>query len=294
MHKTYNNLIIGKYGKNYFGSYVINVLHSNLDKDTIDNNTLNILYENFLNSINKLIKYEDSLDSNVFKKDTLFISLKSEINNISHNKKKFNLEEKKKTLIELLNNEQQNSYTFYKTIANYLINLEIEITDFRVIRRINKTCNESFPFPNSTFKEIYSKYEQVISSDNNDNTNNISYKSFDDSSFKYAIKKEFPVFVIDEDNKKTHHVIDIHYIKSFSFSSFINNAEEVYNKTINAFKMGDESLFPKSTDNLKFHVRPKAINSEDTFEFTNGNFITKRTFWANKNTVEKIINEKLK
>ena len=31
----------------------------------------------------------------------------------------------------------------------------------------------------------------------------------------------------------------------------------------------------------------------DTFEFTNGEQITKRTFWANKSIVDEIINKKL-
>lgn len=35
-----------------------------------------------------------------------------------------------------------------------------------------------------------------------------------------------------------------------------------------------------------FHVRTKAVNAEDTFEFSNGKQITKRTFWANKNTLD--------
>ena len=49
--------------------------------------------------------------------------------------------------------------------------------------------------------------------------------------------------------------------------------------------------FPKASLNKKFHIRPKAINSNDTFEFTNGELITKRTFWANKDTVDEIINK---
>lgn len=49
-----------------------------------------------------------------------------------------------------------------------------------------------------------------------------------------------------------------------------------------AFKTGDEAMFPKMGAGLKFHVRPKAINGDDTFEFTNGAQITKRSFWANQ------------
>lgn len=42
-------------------------------------------------------------------------------------------------------------------------------------------------------------------------------------------------------------------------------------------------------DDAGFHVRPKAKNADDTFEFTNGNQITKRTFWANKKLINTIL-----
>lgn len=37
----------------------------------------------------------------------------------------------------------------------------------------------------------------------------------------------------------------------------------------------------------------KEVNAEDTFEFSNGEFITKRTFWANKKNVYELIESKL-
>ena len=63
----------------------------------------------------------------------------------------------------------------------------------------------------------------------------------------------------------------------------------VYNETVEAFEKGDDNLFPKSSEKKGFHVRPKAANSEDTFEFTNGLQITKRTFWANRETINELI-----
>ena len=45
---------------------------------------------------------------------------------------------------------------------------------------------------------------------------------------------------------------------------------------------------------MGFHVRPKAANGEDTFQFTNGDHITKRTFWANKETVDELIDKRLR
>ena len=44
---------------------------------------------------------------------------------------------------------------------------------------------------------------------------------------------------------------------------------------------------------MVFHIRPKAANMADFFEFTNGKQITKRTFWANKSTLNELIGEVL-
>lgn len=49
---------------------------------------------------------------------------------------------------------------------------------------------------------------------------------------------------------------------------------------------------PKVKDNISFHIRPKAVNASDTFEFTDGTFQTKRTFWANRTLIQEIIDSK--
>ena len=86
-------------------------------------------------------------------------------------------------------------------------------------------------------------------------------------------------------------VNDIFYLPEFTFEEYDASAKEVYESTIKAFEDGDENEFIKMGDGKDFHIRPKAVNSEDTFEFTNGRYITKRTFWANKTTVEKLISD---
>ncbi|MEG1060359.1 MAG: hypothetical protein RSE43_02275 [Oscillospiraceae bacterium] len=115
--------------------------------------------------------------------------------------------------------------------------------------------------------------------------------TFEKSLFLKEIKKIYPVFIVDKSSSNT--VEKIRYVDSFSFANYETEAEQVFNQTLEAFVEGDESKFPKSGSNLGFHIRPKAINGEDTFEFTNGNHITKRTFWANKDTVEAILEDKL-
>ena len=103
--------------------------------------------------------------------------------------------------------------------------------------------------------------------------------------------KKFPLFVLDnelkEDNGKE--IVQVHFIEKFTFKKYIEDGRNVFEKTIEAFQEGDETLFPKVSQKLNFHVRPKAINASDTFEFSNGNNITKRTFWANKDLINELI-----
>ena len=139
-----------------------------------------------------------------------------------------------------------------KVIAKFLKDENIGLSYFRVVRVLNEKCKEAFPFPNSCFTEISDIYIN--------NKNIINNLDFESSKFYKEINKSFPIFVV-----------------------------EVNDKTLEAFDKGDELLFPKSSEGLSFHVRPKAANSNDTFEFSNGNQITKRTFWANKSTVEGLI-----
>ena len=77
--------------------------------------------------------------------------------------------------------------------------------------------------------------------------------------------------------------------KEFSFDRFSEDAKIAYNQTIDGFKKGDYNLFPKVSDGLKFHIRPKAMNADDQFMFSSGEFITKRTFWANRETVYEVL-----
>lgn len=95
----------------------------------------------------------------------------------------------------------------------------------------------------------------------------------------------------NQDSKRT--IEKIRFIPEFSFKDYEDDAKVVYDLTIKAFEEGKEEEFPKMKDALSFHVRPKAVNGEDTFEFTNGKQITKRTFWANKKTIDGIIEKKI-
>lgn len=301
--KDKSAVTIGKYGRNYFGSYVIRMFEKSGDDACLDDASLSIAYERFVKDL------KDASDTSgieislgTFKQDNL-----SE--KVSHAQDDYQTEKQtvkpifpqtvSEDLCKLLNQDGQSSYSFSKTIADYLLEHGISIDYFRVISRTGNKCKEAFPFPNSTFMEIMDCFqvEDPNSADALDESEKGKIPktiSYSDSAFAKAIERVFPVFVVDKDDVTLKHKVSrISLIKEFSFKKFEADAEKVFDRTFSAFRAGDESMFPRSSDGCRFHVRPKAINAEDTFQFTNGNLITKRTFWANKDTVDFLIDEAL-
>lgn len=294
-HSDEESVVIGKYGRNYFGSYVVNALEGSIEGEYLDDAHFTILYESFLKDM-KLAKdiSEYPINLGAFKKDELS-SVLFEIQMKHQGEKERGgivyPERMEEELQELLNKDGQNVYSFSKTIADYLIANNVVIDYFRVISRTEKKCKEAFPFPNATFTEIVDSFEMEKDSVE---ISGKKAKVFEESIFSKAIRRTFPVFVIDKNESISKNTVSkVHFIQEFSFIEFEAEAKRVYDQTIEAFKNGDENAFPKSGGKLYFHIRPKAVNAEDTFQFTNGNYITKRTFWANKNTVEAIINKVL-
>lgn len=292
---------IGKYGRNYFGSYVIHTIKSSDNGSGLDDAFLSIAYERFV----KDLKYISEIDGieltlSAFKQDNLaekVFGAQDKYKNESCPVKPNYPETITTDLRERLNQDEQNAYSFSKTITDYLLEHNIEIDYFRVISRTGKKCKEAFPFPNSTFMEISDHFSveeshDIEGSDEKDSSKVLDEIHYCESAFAKAIERTFPVFVIEKDDKDyKHKVSQIFLIEEFSFKNFKEDAEKVFNQTLLAFQSGDESKFPRSSDGCGFHVRPKAVNAEDTFRFTNGNLITKRTFWANKGTVEQLIDE---
>ena len=178
-------------------------------------------------------------------------------------------------------------YAYAKEIEDFFKQEGQDIPYFRVIKRYSNKKQqffpkEAFPFANATFSELYQKDRNVIKD---------GYIKYENSLFSKDINKKIPVFVLDfiENKSGKKDICSITFIKDFSFVSENAKAEMVYNETVEAFEKGDDNLFPKSSEKKGFHVRPKAANSEDTFEFTNGLQITKRTFWANRETINELI-----
>ena len=182
------------------------------------------------------------------------------------------------------NENKENNYNLSSLITRFFENEKISIGEFRTIG-VKKEVDgwmpiEAYPFPGSTFSQIYT---------NVDYYNNTSFLQYENSLLSKEITKEFSVFVIEKDDSKN--IENIYFINNFSFRNHITNAKIVFDRTIKAFREGNEDEFVKSSENLSFHIRPKAKNADDTFEFSNGKEITKRTFWANRNLIKEMLSE---
>lgn len=268
-----------KYGKNYFESFI---LISN--KEPLDDDSLILAFGEFLKIFRNM---ERNVSDKTFKQDSLFEKYQENLKKYQKNSEKYQekslvSKELKDELKACLNNKVDSKYKTRKIIVDYLNEKGINIPYFRVIAYTDGKPREAYPFPNTTFSELYKKGEEE------------EYLEYRDSLFCKEIHRKFPVFVIDwrEDVKEGKRIVnDIFYLPEFTFEEYDASAKEVYESTIKAFEDGDENEFIKMGDGKDFHIRPKAVNSEDTFEFTNGRYITKRTFWANKTTVEKLISD---
>lgn len=275
-----------KYGKIYFEAYALCER-----KQELDDSYLLILFEKYLNDFMKL---ETNVEMRTFKSDELFVKYsKKKQENLENMKDSLGLDFDKldcEEMVDYLNEKSGSNYAVQKTIMTYLNQKKRTLEYFRVIARSyneegekKSLVKEAFPFPTSTFSELYQ-----------DKTGESSYKPFDDSKFSDEVSKKVPVFVIDwGEGEKGRLAKKIHYIPEFSLGKYKKEAKEIYDETVKAFEDGDESEFPKASSDKGFHIRPKAANAKDTFEFTNGKQITKRTFWANKSTMNSLLDEYL-
>lgn len=150
-----------------------------------------------------------------------------------------------------------------------MIEENIHLDNLRTITVANGKVKEAFPFDSSTFFEISNKLnitkEEVL---------------FENSKFEKELSKPIHLFIFTEN--------DIFY-QEIDFKGYLENAEFVFNETVDAFKTADEEKFPKSSLEKDFHIRPKAANSDDVMLLSEGIQITKRTFWANRGTMNEII-----
>ena len=269
---------ICKYGRNYFESYVILRMPENTDDDELSN-----LFVEFIKDAKKAPRDKTMSE---FKKDDLFLEIKEvyreEVGTALKGKKKTEIiKEKLPLLCEYINNNKVSKYNMSSIITRFFENEDIPLDKFRVVN-LRKTKDgyapaEAFPFSSGTFSELYI---------NKDYSKEVKIKEFEESKFWDEIKNDFSIFVIVNDESTIKKIV---YLNDISFRDYKEEAKIVYDKTANAFREGNEEDFTKASDNLGFHIRPKAQNADDTFEFSNGKEITKRTFWANKNLIKQIL-----
>ncbi|MGL4697373.1 AIPR family protein [Enterococcus larvae] len=267
-----NHIEIDSYGKNYFQSFALR--ESSKAQEDIDSDLLLILYKDFIDIFNS-----KDLNVGTFKKDDLFNEYLEGKLIFREKYKELNEQIILSDLSNFLNNNINNKYSVKNTILKYFESNSISVEYFRVVPIKNGRVKEAFPLPNSTFNELYQWEGYPVGEE---------YKEFADSKLCKELNRVYPIFIIywSEDNEN---IEKVQLISDFSFNVFLKQAKEVYNKTVKAFKEGNKSLFPKISDDLHFHIRPKAMNSKDMFEFSDGEWITKRTFWANASTIEEII-----
>nr|WP_315527143.1 hypothetical protein [Carnobacterium maltaromaticum] len=275
---------LNRNGKYYFKAYCKKlIVLSDFETQTDYTSFFQFYFEKFLNTFINLSP-NDIISSNTLKKDNLFeiFLLESETKTGEmYEKTKIDINELKKYMIEHKESSTAKS-NHSNLIKSYLRDSETNNILFRTITFLGENPTEYFPFSSNTFKEFYSMetYPECYSEDQ------LQF-SYEDSYLKKAIEEKFNLFVITIDKDKN--IIDLELFEDISFIKYTEKAKIVFNKTLEAFKSGDADLFIKPSDQLSFHIRPKALNSQDTFAFTNGDQEIKRTFWANKETISDLI-----
>lgn len=225
----------------------------------------------------EVVKKDDIIDSNYFKgrdKD-VFEKIKEVISKEIEEKPQGNIKFDK-----VLREEMQEKYFANKTgeaknknyrfINEYLKTKEIVLENMRTIVVKNGGVTEAFPFSTNTFKDISISF------------NDGKVDSFEESTFYREISKDYNLFTIDNENEKIEHT-------KINFSGYLEDARYIYNEVIESFKECDEDRLPSSSLERGFHIRPKAIDSNDVILFSYDKYITKRTFWANKATMNDLL-----
>lgn len=278
-------------GKYYFKSFCKGIYNDAEDGNDKEEYFQGI-YEYFINTF---IKLQPSIDSNELKKDTLFEkyleSLKNSIkddNKIKDLHNFLNDFEKKFEGNKDSNSSKASRSMFIKSeLEERGIDIKFRTVNLKYDNENKFKLNEPFSFPSQTFRQLYeiNSYPDVYDDDD-------KLVSYEDSEFNKEIHREFYLFVFIEDFKGS--LKNIELISNFSFVTLSEDAKKVYEKTVEAFKKGDVNLFVKQSEDLCFHIRPKAKDRKDTFLFTDGSQQVKRTFWVNKDCVLKLIENKLK
>lgn len=246
---------------------------------------LNLLYVNFVETFKsnvfnckELVEQDISYNSNLFKGNDSIVY--KNLMNREH------LATDSSTIQELDIADLENAYAKYISengatkiksnnyvfLYNYLKSKNIKINNPRTVSLTKTKVTESFHFPNEAFNEIADYF--------NNGTSETEKLDFYQSAFHKMLQEEYNIFVFD-DNKIVRY--------KFYFNCFLEEAKQVFNSVIKGFSEGNSDLFLKQSDNMKFHVRPKAINSSDVIRLYEDEYITKQTFWFNRADLDLLV-----
>ncbi|MFX3643689.1 hypothetical protein ACJBPR_00490 [Streptococcus suis] len=283
--------IVENYGKNYFQSFVLDNYSSFIDND----DELASIFEKF----KELLESKD-LDYNEFKKDDLYEKKlrgyfeKNKVdgtyeNNVSDVDEQ---REYEKNLLAFLSEIDKQRIHYRTEILKFNESKNIMVDNPRIIRRDKGEVKENFHLPTKSFKELYQNLniEEKLQEGNGDITIE-DFKKFEDSTLYEELKKKYNFIILDfcdGDLKKVtlKKDFDLQLLEKYQ-----TEVKKSYENTITAFMEGDKSKFPKANKDTKVHVRPKALRKDDSFMFTSGEMLTKRTFWVTRYYLNELLDE---
>ena len=158
-----------------------------------------------------------------------------------------------------------------------------------IVRRDNK-IKEHFHLSTRTFSEIYQSVNIEEKLNEYKDLEREEFPKFEESILYEELKRSYNIYLIEIIDDK---IKSVKYSENFDFELIKDHKDDVkklFEATIDAFLEGESSMFPKANKDNIIHVRPKAQTKDDSFLFTNGEELTKRTFWITKYYIDELLN----
>ena len=138
------------------------------------------------------------------------------------------------------------------------------------------TLKESISFPAFDYKDLVT---QIWDDDDNETM----------ADFHLQLETKKFLFVVFQKQKGGENIV----LKKTTFWNFpmrdINEAERIWQKTIDCINEGRYEDLPKISESTVAHVRPHGKNSQDTIITPQGTMEMKKCFWLNAKYIQKIL-----
>ncbi|WP_368386871.1 hypothetical protein [Streptococcus salivarius] len=284
-----NKDLIDKYGKNYFQSYC---LLSFEDLNSTEDISIKIsdLYDEF----RKLIRHLDpQIDINIFKDDKLFDKIleKYKFKDESIQKEKIDFPDNYfDELKERLKDSRIGLWSFL--IKKFNKEENIYLDRLRVVIRINGKLRETFFLSSETFSSIYQEINIEEKLQKLEDLKLSDFKEFEQSILFKELKSGYNLYIIDIDDKKR--IDHITLLRDFDFNLISSDElHKAYDSTVKAFIEGNPYLLPNIRTH-KVYLRQKGIRKDDSFLFSNGEQMTRRTFCISSSYINNLLNSRLR